>query len=158
MKKFLLFFSFILLTTELFAAKQQTEAKTKQNGPFGIGIIIGEPSGITLKYWLDKTSAIDLALAWSFEKEASFRIHGDYLWHFRDVLNVPHGDLMPYIGGGLLVNISDKAKVGIRVPLGLEYFLNSIPLEIFLELVPVLNIVPATTMGANVGIGIRFYF
>ncbi len=158
MKTKIIFLIIILISNNLFAAKQTTETKTKQRGFFGIGIIIGEPSGITLKYWLDKNSGIDLALAWSFEKEASLRIHGDYLWHFKDVLNVPHGEFMPYIGGGLLINISDKAKIGIRVPFGIEYFLSSIPIEIFLELVPVLNIVPATTMGANVGLGIRFYF
>ncbi len=133
--------------------------KEKSNGPFGLGIIIGEPSGLSFKYWMDKNSAFDLALAWSFEKDsAAFRIHADYLWHFLDVFNVPKGKLMPYLGGGALVNVSEKAKVGVRIPFGIEYFFQSVPLEIFLELVPVLNLVPATTFGGNVGLGVRFYF
>jgi hypothetical protein len=133
-------------------------SKSSKPAVFGIGLILGEPTGITLKYWFDNTSAVDMAFAWSFEGKTSFRIHGDYLYHFKGVFNVPGGDLFPYLGAGLCVNISENPVIGIRVPLGLEYFLGAIPLEIFLELVPVVNIYPATRLGGNAGLGLRYYF
>ena len=48
---------------------------------FGIGIILGEPTGLSLKYWLDEERAIDGAAAWSYSENDSFQLHGDYLIH-----------------------------------------------------------------------------
>jgi len=41
---------------------------------FGLGIILGEPTGITFKYWASDKAAFDGALAWSFSKEDKFHI------------------------------------------------------------------------------------
>ncbi len=125
---------------------------------FGIGVIAGEPTGLTLKYWLDNNSGFDLAIAWSFEKEASFRIHADYLWHFKGIFKNEIKNLFPYLGGGWLVNISERLRIGIRIPLGIEYMFDKIPLEVFLEIAPVINLIPATTLGGNAGLGLRYYF
>ena len=49
-------------------------------GRLGIGIILGDPNGISMKFWQSQRTAIDLALAWDFDDY--FHIHGDYLYHF----------------------------------------------------------------------------
>lgn len=53
---------------------------------FGVGVIIGEPTGLSLKYWLDEDYAIDGAAAWSYSENNSFQLHGDYLVHNYDLL------------------------------------------------------------------------
>ncbi|MBI3766102.1 MAG: hypothetical protein HY277_06330, partial [Ignavibacteriales bacterium] len=43
-----------------------------QDRGFGIGILIGEPTGVSVKGWLNATNAIDAGVAWSFVRETSF--------------------------------------------------------------------------------------
>ena len=43
-----------------------------QSGRFGAGIIIGEPTGASLKYWLNDTMAVDGAFGWSFHDDSGF--------------------------------------------------------------------------------------
>jgi hypothetical protein len=38
-----------------------------QDSGFGLGIIIGEPTGISAKQWTGSRTAIDGAVAWSFQ-------------------------------------------------------------------------------------------
>ena len=47
----------------------------------GAGIILGEPTGVSLKYWLTETSALDAGFTWSFVDENAFQIQADYLIH-----------------------------------------------------------------------------
>ncbi|MGC8764773.1 MAG: hypothetical protein ACP5QT_02675 [Brevinematia bacterium] len=148
MRKFFLLIFLILFSLSAYSKESN----------FGIGLIAGEPTGISMKYWIDKNSGIDIALAWSFEREASFRVHIDYLWHFREVFKGEFKDFYPYVGGGALVNISERFRAGIRVPVGAGYLFRSINLEVFLEVVPVVNVFPATTLAGNAGIGVRYYF
>lgn len=143
----------LLLLSTLFVSVSYPEEHK-----FGIGVIAGEPTGLSMKYWLNQNSGIDFAIAWSFERNASFRLHSDYLWHFRGVFKADLKDLFPYLGFGGLISISQDLRAGLRIPLGIEYFFNSIPLEIFLEIVPVINLFPATSVSGNAGIGIRYYF
>src|SRR5258708_39192418 len=41
------------------------EATPNEAGRFGVGAIFGEPTGVSVKYWLSDKHAIDGALAWS---------------------------------------------------------------------------------------------
>ncbi len=50
-------------------------------GDVGLGVILGEPTGVSLKAWTGDRTAIDVAAAWSFTENASFQLHGDYLVH-----------------------------------------------------------------------------
>jgi hypothetical protein len=142
-----------------------------QDTGFGIGIIIGEPTGISAKLWMTGTSALDLGAAWSFlteesegienQGDSSLRLafHLDYLFHFLDLFEIPGGNIAAYIGGGGRIKILDNGIIlGARVPLGLDYFIGKIPIDVFIELVPVMELYPATRVSGNGGIGIRYFF
>ena len=43
---------------------------------FGIGVIIGEPTGITGKYMLDDKSAIDAGVGWKTSGDNELHIYG----------------------------------------------------------------------------------
>ncbi len=43
-----------------------------KNGNFGLGVIIGEPTGISGKLWLNNKHAVDGAVAWSTGKNNDF--------------------------------------------------------------------------------------
>jgi len=49
-------------------------------------------------------------------------------------------------------------KVGVRIPVGINYIFAKAPLDIFLEIVPMLELVPRTEFNLNGGIGIRYFF
>ncbi|HLA99887.1 MAG TPA: hypothetical protein VJO14_00750, partial [Bacteroidota bacterium] len=56
------------------------DARAQQKG-FGLGVVLGEPTGFSFKGWIDSRSAIDAGLAWSFLHETTFHVHVDYLMH-----------------------------------------------------------------------------
>jgi hypothetical protein len=74
------------------------------------------------------------------------------------LIPVPEGKLPFYVGVGGRVVFSDDATIGVRVPLGLDYMFSNAPVDIFVELVPILNLAPSTDFDFNGGIGARYWF
>ncbi len=129
-----------------------------QNYGLGLGIILGEPTGISLKYWTSRTTAIDGAIAWSLGKHNRMYFHGDYLWHNDRIINVSKGRLPIYYGVGARLGFNGDSSLGIRGVIGLDYQFATIPLDMFLELVPVMNLAPSTDFDFNGAIGVRYFF
>ena len=50
-------------------------------GKFGAGIVVGEPTGRTVKYWFNDTMAIDGTLDWSLRDVNNIYLNADFLWH-----------------------------------------------------------------------------
>jgi hypothetical protein len=124
---------------------------------FGLGVIVGEPTGLSFKKWMTKTAAIDAAAAWSFVDD-SFHIHADYLLHSFSVFKVERGKLLVYYGLGGRISTEAELRVGIRVPAGLSYTFENSPLDIFFEIGPILDLTPATEFRLTGGLGIRYFF
>ena len=129
-----------------------------QESGFGVGLMVGEPTGVSGKYWMSPVSAIDGALGWSFGKTNWFQLHGDYLVHNYGIINVGKGKLPVYYGVGARMIFSTANRVGIRGVAGLDYLFQSDPLDIFLEIAPILDLAPEIEFDFNAAIGIRYYF
>jgi hypothetical protein len=141
-----------------------------QDHGFGLGVIVGEPTGISLKNWMQNSKALDGALAWSFEGEGFIQLHGDYLFHNFTLLKVEKGKLPFYYGiggrirfidgddGGKGRDKDDEARLGVRIPLGLACLFAKAPLDIFLEVVPILDLIPKSEFDLNAAVGVRFFF
>jgi len=125
---------------------------------FGLGIILGSPTGLSAKLWLSKTTAFDGAAAWSFGREGRFQIHGDYLWHNFNLIKVEEGSFPLYYGLGFRVNFGDEVEAGVRFPIGLEYIFPRTPFDIFIEVVPILRVIDKTDFEIDGAIGARFFF
>lgn len=130
-----------------------------QQSKVGIGVMIGEPTGITFKKWSSATTAFDLGLAWSIGRYDALHVHADYLWHNAGIFaEVDEGSLMPYVGiGGRLIFLEEDARLGLRIPLGINYLFGEAPLEIYLEVAPVVNLVPDTDFDMTGNVGVRVY-
>ena len=136
----------------------------------GLGIIVGEPTGISIKKWLNDKHAVDAAAAWSFYENESFQFHADYLIHNFTLLKSDEiiGKLPVYFGLGTRLKLKEENKgkgrndedtlFGVRIPFGISYLFADIPIDVFVEVVPILDIVPDTEFEINAGIGARFYF
>jgi hypothetical protein len=87
-------------------------------------------------------------------------VHGDYLWHRYDIeIDVP-GALPFYFGVGarVLPHEGDGSRVGVRVPLGLDYITRDRRFDVFLEVAPMVDLVPETEFDLSGGVGARSYF
>jgi hypothetical protein len=126
----------------------------------GIGFMVGEPTGLSLKSWTGGNNAFDLGLAWSLGRYDAINIHGDYLWHNYNVFNeVDEGTLPLYYGiGGRLILAENDAIIGARIPVGVNYLFEDSPIGLFLEVAPIINLVPSTDFDVDGGLGVRFYF
>ncbi len=154
----------------LFGTVAQSHAQQRE---FGLGIILGEPTGISAKLWESSTDAWDAALAWSFVNTGHVHIHADRLWHQTDVINTSL-NLKTYFGiGGALSFVGEDSDywknregerrrsatiLAARVPVGITLATRSNELEFFLEVVPQLNLVPATHFSIGFGVGGRYFF
>jgi hypothetical protein len=129
-----------------------------QDHGFGMGIVLGEPTGLSAKLWTSSDNAFDFATAWSFKGDGNLLLQADYVWHFFNLIPVSSGKLPLYLGIGGRVILANDPHVGVRIPIGLDYQFATAPLDIFIELVPILDLSPSTDFGVGGGIGIRYWF
>ena len=81
---------------------------------FGIGAVLGDPTGVSTKMWLDKTHAIDGAFAWSLSGPNALHVQSDYLIHELSFFHLRKFPLNLYYGaGGRLSSYSSKNKSGL---------------------------------------------
>ncbi len=136
---------------------------------FGIGLFLGEPTGLTGKYWLNNKEAYDLTTSFRFGDY--FYLSAAYLYHNYDVFkNMEEpGTAALYYGGGIrFVADSDHnyhkhfddeeydAIFGLRGTVGANYIFPKHPFELFIEFSPIMDIVPGTDLDFSVGLGARF--
>ncbi len=131
--------------------------KTAQRG-LGLGIILGEPTGVSMKTWLNNNNAIDGALAWSFGNEDAFHLHFDYLVHKWNAIRIDRNSIPFYYGIGGRFKFENDSRFGVRFPLGITLFVKEAPIDLFLEIVPILDLAPETDFDINAAIGARYYF
>jgi len=146
----------------LFACCFATGEAAAQSRDFGLGFVVGEPTGISAKAWQTRTTAFDFALAWSFSNDDALHFHADYLRHRFRVIEVSRGQLPIYYGIGGRLRFHDRGtedvEFGIRFPVGLDYLFARDPIDIFFELVPILDLVEETDFELNASLGARYWF
>ena len=128
-----------------------------QNEKFGLGIVLGEPVGISAKLQTGIYNAFDFAAAWSARENRTMLLQTDYVWHNVDPTNAESGSIPLYYGLGVRLIFSNNLKFGVRIPLGLNNKFTAIPIDIFAELVPILDLVPSTSFNFGAGLGARFW-
>lgn len=148
------FLTLIIFTIGLSLFFSNADAQSRP-GNTELGIILGEPTGISLKMWQTNSTAIDAAVAWSFGRHESVHIHANYLIHTD--LEADQGSFMFYYGLGARAVFADDPRFGARVPVGLQYIIPSTRLSLFFEVAPTFDLIPATKFGVNGGIGIRYF-
>jgi len=158
-RRLILFLSYLMFTSALAISNALAVPQPGHPRDFGLGAMFGAPTGLSLKYWLTNSTALDGGFAWHFGDDARFQVHADHLWHI-DVPSwkVPNGRLPAYVGTGLRVLAGHHPEAGIRIPLGLSYLVAKAPVEVFAEIVPVVEFAPDTSGELDGAIGVRYYF
>lgn len=131
---------------------------------FAVGIILGDPTGLSGKMKLDGAHSMDGALAFSSGKHSGTQFHADYLWDRARSWGTDQGPLHMYYGlGGRLISYNDKndksqISIGPRGSLGLNFNINNPNIEFFGELAAILELTPSITADIDAGIGARIRF
>jgi hypothetical protein len=134
-------------------------------GAFGLGLILGEPTGICAKLYLANDRAIDVEAGFTFIV-GGFQLSSDYLFH-PAILQDRDSFVMPfYIGPGIrLIDYSapnNYFALGLRGVVGLAFDFKQAPIDAFVEAGVVLEtgFSKAHEFGAalNASVGARYYF
>jgi hypothetical protein len=155
---------FIFFIIVVFFSASVAGAVDLEEKRIGIGFAAGYPTGISIKIWTHPAGAIDFTMGWSRAAVNKFTGQINLLRHTFDFFEVTSGKLPYYTGIGtrFLVrdpdNLSQETRIGIRLVGGLDYIFDNLPTELFLEIGPVLDIVPETKMDITAGLGARYYF
>jgi len=164
MKKYFLFV--IVLGFIMFLSKPVMA----QDHGFGLGIILGEPTGLSAKLWTSKVNAFDFGLGvglggdrisykGDYNNSRRIHFHMDYLWHsFNAISSSENLPLYYGIGGRYNSGGGYEGSLGIRGVLGIAWFPHATPIDVFFELVPVFQVTPLTGLGIDAGLGIRYFF
>jgi hypothetical protein len=150
-KKFL---SFVLLLAWA-APAMATTSRVGSAQDLGLGVQLGQPMGVTGKYWLSSTLAVDGFMGYHFNN--NFDTHADLLWHSFSSFNVSSGRLPFYSGLGGRVFGGNDSQFGLRIPIGVSYLFPSQPLEAYAEIAPVVKIAPGIGADIDGAVGLRLY-
>jgi len=161
MKRTLVVLLVIFVACASAGAAPKQQVNVVHPGLFELGLYLGEPTGLSAKYWINRSNAIEGVAAWAFSN-GFLVVAADYLFNFPDIVKI-EGETFPlYFGAGAIMRVDMGAgggiSVGARFPLGVLYVFRGVPLEISLELVPGLYLFPDTAFLAMGGIGIRYCF
>jgi hypothetical protein len=131
-----------------------------QQKGFGLGVVLGEPTGISAKYWLSPGTALDFGLGYSFTSSNSlFDFYVDYVFHNSDMIHSVE-NFVVYYGPGARLKIREDAdsRLGVRGVIGILWLPRGTNFDLFVEVAPILDIIPATKFDFTGGIGGRYFF
>ncbi len=146
----------VVLSSTLFAA----------GGNFGIGGIIGEPTGLAFKLKMGQKKAIDGALAIgvipdrSKENNENTRLYfrASHLWLFPDFIPSTNGLLPLYVGAGGRLRAISNFNLGVRGSAGLVYMPETAPIDIFLDIGIIVDFLGRIDTDIDAGFGLRVFF
>lgn len=129
----------------------------RASGDVGLGVHIGQPTGLTLKVYNPGTS-VDFLAAWDLDDFFFLNVHAIYDTHLNDE-NTIHF----FYGPGGYVGIRDRGRelddeveLGVSGSFGFDFLIDKF--EIFLQATPRLSLVQTTNFDMGGGVGFRLYF
>ncbi len=157
----------------------------ESNKRFGLGLEFGEPTALTGKYWLGDgaSTALDFGIGGLFDHYnywtdyAGLYVYVDFLWHPVSLASTSAFELPVYIGIGpqfwawqYQPNTAYSGDfLGVRAPIGISFDFNNVPLDLFVQVVPNVNLSLGQSanpqgrfdpgyFGFLASIGVRYYF
>lgn len=154
----------IFVAVCILAPVTQASAQSRAGGSFGLGLVVGDPTGITGEYNRRTRgfgNAIELTLGIdSFDNDHAY---GHLIWKFylTEIVRGRDIDVPLYAGVGpwfAEAGGNDDVHVGARVPFGIAMDFRNAPVQVFFELAFVLRVVHDVDAGIGAALGFRYYF
>jgi hypothetical protein len=145
--------------------------KFEANKGFGIGLMLGAPTGLSGKYFYARDKAFDFGIGGIryYRRRDGVQLHVDHLWHPVSLISDRAFEMPLYLGVGLRIfdfddnDVNDNGTaVGLRAPIGIAFDLNNTPIDIFFEVALVLDVFvdyrDRYAADLNGAFGFRYYF
>ena len=144
------------VTAPSVAAPMTTPSVATRDGLLGMGILLGDPTAGTVKYWIDDIQAI----AGGIGVSENLLLYADYVFHGWDLIPQPkRGRLAAYAAIGGRLEFTDDTDFGLRALPGVSYWPHfKRPVEFFLEVGPTFRLTKGLRVRAEGGFGLRVYF
>jgi hypothetical protein len=152
------------------------EPKFGRNGKgLGVGVSVGDPTGLSLKYFLHPRHALSWHVAWGVLHHGDGIVSMDYHWHSPSIGRSPIVKAHVYVGAGVGVGFwarrgPDKlqghertrtsgAALLLRAPaVGLAYHWTRVPLDTSLELAWAPYVVMPDLRHLDASLKVRYFF
>ena len=149
-----------------------SETSFAQVRKFGLGVIIGEPTGISAKLWTSNSNALDFGLGWSFVDNRYYggsrvHLHVDYLWHAWNAIESSESLPLYYGVGGRFTGwenswnnqyYDSRGSLALRGVFGIAWLPRETLIDVFLEIAPSLRLTPSSGFALDAALGARYYF
>jgi hypothetical protein len=171
--------AFPVAAAPLVLVPEAVAAAPATTGGFGLGLQLGSPSAITLKFAGAHESGFALGVGAGFGYGNTFRtslwLQADYLIHVATLIDSDGVDLGVYGGPGVFASVFganygfgyagnawydnvNYVGVGVRLPIGLSLAFDKFPLELYAQFDPAIGVFPAVGFGLGGSVGFRVYF
>jgi len=133
---------------------------------FSLGVMVGQPSGLSARWQLSENLSLDFGAAYSFLWTTGIHIHVDAVFFERTLLRISDNVIPVYFGAGARYLGAYWGPIGIttlsaRVPIGVLYPFHvsgNVNLEVFAEVVPTVMVIPAFDFDVSFALGARYRF
>lgn len=138
-------------------------AETGSRPRVGAGVLLGSPISATLKVLIKDPHMAQCGIG--VTRGDDLYIFGDYLYKIYTI--PPVRELSLYLGGGLAYNYytgeskhegENEGRLELRIPLGMEFIVPTVPVGISLELAPAIQMIPDGDLHLRGGLGVKYYF
>ncbi|OGS27558.1 MAG: hypothetical protein A2297_00060 [Elusimicrobia bacterium RIFOXYB2_FULL_48_7] len=147
----------ILVLSAIAQGAVAQSAQSAGSGKFGLGLMVGSPVGICFKYWLNEINALTGGISLG----SGPVIQLNYLWHNFSAITPDEGRLPVHYGFGAQIYTGSErnnSTLGLRGVIGLTYIFDRAPVDMFLELAPLLEMGDHSELRLTASAGARFYF
>ena len=150
------FTAFFIVTSLFFLTMPNITYGQRVPGEVGIGLQVGQPTGLTVKVY-NQRSSLDFLAAWDWDNFFFLNIHSVFDTHLN-----PKETLHFFYGPGAFIGIRDRGPndddvaLGVSGTFGLDVMLGKF--ELFIQGTPRLEVVPSTDFDMGGGGGFRIYF
>jgi Protein of unknown function (DUF3996) len=159
-------------------AGRESLGATPGGRTFGLGLQIGAPTALTIKFMTGGSAGVVVGIGAGFGYYDRFgvglSIHADYLFDVAQLVKNDTLALTAFIGPGLWLALGNGGYgfggfgytyapawayfgLGVRMPIGLSLAFQAAPIEVYAELDPAIFVFPGVTFGLGASLGFRFY-
>ncbi len=145
----------IALFTFIFIAMTHQVSAQRQAGDAGLGVQIGQPTGVSLKIY-NPGASTDFLAAWDWDNFLFLNIHAIFDASLNDAHTIHF-----FYGPGGFIGIhqnpgNNKIDLGLSGNFGLDFLIQNF--EIFVQATPRLSLKNTNNFNIGGGAGFRFYF
>ncbi|MBN1337272.1 MAG: hypothetical protein JXB39_15035 [Deltaproteobacteria bacterium] len=136
----------------------------RMGGPFGLGVALGAPTGLTGKIWMGDAMAVQFTVGGNLGDFKDVGASVDWVFEFRPINVEGNEYALPFhIGPGLKTDVNFQLPggfllLGPRLVAGVTVLVPTLPIDFHVEIAPTVYLIEQMGWDMEGQIGCRYYF